>query len=198
MARTDTLGNFLTDVAEAIRTKKGTTNTIQASNFDTEIASIEGGGKYAPRFICFYNCPEPDLQDEVDNLDTSNITNAMNMFNGCNKLTNLDLSNFNTSNMLSMARMFSNCSLLTTLNLSSFDTTNTSDISYMFSGCRSLTLLDIRNIDFTNVTSYSSTFSNVPADCEIIVKDDTAKNWITTNFTTLTNIKTVAELEASA
>ena len=44
MARTNTLGNFLTDVADAIREKKGTTGTIPASNFDTEIASIETGG----------------------------------------------------------------------------------------------------------------------------------------------------------
>ena len=43
MARTNTLGNFLTDVADAIRKKKGTTDTILASNFDTEIASIESG-----------------------------------------------------------------------------------------------------------------------------------------------------------
>lgn len=44
MARTDSLGNFLTDIANAIRNKKGTTDTIVASNFDTEIASIESGG----------------------------------------------------------------------------------------------------------------------------------------------------------
>ena len=44
MARTDTLGNFLTDVAEAIRTKKGTTDTIVASEFDTEIANLPSGG----------------------------------------------------------------------------------------------------------------------------------------------------------
>lgn len=48
MARTDTLGNFLTDVATAIRNKKGTTNTIVASNFDTEIESIESGGGELP------------------------------------------------------------------------------------------------------------------------------------------------------
>ena len=41
MARTDTLTNFLTDVANAIRNKKGTTSQISASNFDTEIASIQ-------------------------------------------------------------------------------------------------------------------------------------------------------------
>ena len=44
MARIDTLGNFLTDVATAIRNKKGTADTIPASNFDTEIDSIETGG----------------------------------------------------------------------------------------------------------------------------------------------------------
>ena len=43
MARIDNLGNFLTDVATSIRTKKGTTNTITPANFDTEIASIETG-----------------------------------------------------------------------------------------------------------------------------------------------------------
>lgn len=43
MARVDNLENFLTDVAGAIKTKKGTTDKIPATNFDTEIASIETG-----------------------------------------------------------------------------------------------------------------------------------------------------------
>lgn len=44
MARTDTLGHFLTDVADAIRTKGGTSADIQASSFDTAIANLPGGG----------------------------------------------------------------------------------------------------------------------------------------------------------
>lgn len=44
MARTDSLGNFLTDVAEAIREKKGTSDLISAEDFDTEIANLPGGG----------------------------------------------------------------------------------------------------------------------------------------------------------
>lgn len=44
MARTDTLGHFLTDVADAIREKKGTSETIQASEFDTEIENLPSGG----------------------------------------------------------------------------------------------------------------------------------------------------------
>lgn len=43
MARTNTLSNFLTDVANAIRTKKGTEATIAASAFDTEILNLPGG-----------------------------------------------------------------------------------------------------------------------------------------------------------
>jgi hypothetical protein len=32
-------------------------------------------------------------------------------------------------------------------------------------------------------------FSNVPTDCLIYVKDETAKSWITGKFTTLTNVQ---------
>ena len=42
MARTDTLNNFLTDVAEAIREKEGTTEVIPASEFDTRISNLSG------------------------------------------------------------------------------------------------------------------------------------------------------------
>lgn len=43
MADTSNLSNFLSDIADAIRAKKETTDPIAAANFDTEIASIEGG-----------------------------------------------------------------------------------------------------------------------------------------------------------
>ena len=45
MARIDTLTHFLTDVADAIREKKGTVGVISAAEYDTEIASISGGGE---------------------------------------------------------------------------------------------------------------------------------------------------------
>ena len=40
MAKTDNLTDFLTGVAEAIRTKKGTTAKINPQDFETEISSI--------------------------------------------------------------------------------------------------------------------------------------------------------------
>lgn len=44
MAKNNNLQDFLTDVAEAIRAKKGTTNLINPQDFSSEIASISGGG----------------------------------------------------------------------------------------------------------------------------------------------------------
>ena len=43
MADTSNLSNYLKDVADAIRAKKGTTEQIPAANFDTEITSIQTG-----------------------------------------------------------------------------------------------------------------------------------------------------------
>ena len=44
MARIDTLTNFLTDIAAAIKAKKGDDTAIPAANFDTEIANLTLGG----------------------------------------------------------------------------------------------------------------------------------------------------------
>ena len=43
MARVNNLSDFLADVADAIRTKKETTEQIPAANFDTEISNITTG-----------------------------------------------------------------------------------------------------------------------------------------------------------
>ena len=45
MAKNNNLGDFLTDIANAIRTKKGTSGIIPAQNFSSEILSIQGGGE---------------------------------------------------------------------------------------------------------------------------------------------------------
>lgn len=47
MAKNDNLKDFLTDVANAIRNKKGVTALINPQDFSSEIASIESGGGVA-------------------------------------------------------------------------------------------------------------------------------------------------------
>lgn len=48
MAKTDNLGDFLSDIADAIRAKKGTIEPINAQDFSSEIASISGNGTPTP------------------------------------------------------------------------------------------------------------------------------------------------------
>ena len=60
------------------------------------------------------------------------------MFDGCESLTNINLSNFNTQNVKYMSHMFFWCESLIKIDLSNFNTQNVTDMSYMFWGCESL------------------------------------------------------------
>ena len=143
------------------------------------------------RFM-FYAYPLSEIPTLIG---MENVTNMCDMFSYSYSLTDLDLSNWNTSSAIKMRQMFYGCSYLTSLNLSSFDTSNVTTMEQMFGHCSKLTNLNISNFDFTNVRSYSGMFSGVPSDCYILVKDATAKDWITSNFTNLTNVHYVGEIE---
>ena len=132
---------------------------------------------------------------DLSSFNTSKVTNMQSMFYGCTRLINLDLSSFNTSNVTNMTSMFSYCSSLTSLDLSSFNTSKITNMSYLFDNCTKLKNLNISNFDFTKVTTYTNIFANVPNDCYILVKDATAKDWITSKFTNLTNVHYVGEIE---
>ncbi len=142
--------------------------TYDVKEYETLVTNIHEPEPYKPRFISFCNYKGVSLNEEVSNLDTSLITNMMNMFQNCTKLLELNLSNFNTSNVTNM--------------------------NYMFNSCEKLEKLDIRNFTFDKVINYYGMFIGFKTDCLIIVKDDTEKEWITSKFTNLTNVKTVDEL----
>ena len=95
--------------------------------------------------------------NNIENLDTSYVTNMSGMFSYMESLTILDLSHFDTSNVLDMSYMFAYMSSLTTLDLSSFDTSNVTNMSGMFGGS-SLTTLDLSSFDTSNVTNMSGMF----------------------------------------
>ena len=116
------------------------------------------GSKYAPRYITFYAYTGTELDEEIANLDTSNITSMACMFYNNNNLQSLDLSNFNTSNVTSMYSMFLGCKSLTTLDFSSFNTSNVTNMSNMFYDCQKLTVLDLSNFNTSNVTDMSNMF----------------------------------------
>lgn len=133
---------------------------------------------------------------DVSHFNTESVTSLKSMFHSCAKLETIDLTNFNTNNVNDFEQMFTGCSTLTRLDLHNFTNDNVTYVKVysMFNGCSSLQFLDIRGFDFTKATSYTNMFVGVPADCEIIVKDDTARTWVLTRRNDFTNIKTVAEL----
>ena len=55
MAKNDNLTDFLTDIADAIRAKKGITGAINPQNFSSEIASIQSGGATSKNDVNFYD-----------------------------------------------------------------------------------------------------------------------------------------------
>lgn len=65
----------------------------------------------------------------------------------------------------------------------------------MFYKCTSLSTLDISGLDLTKITNYSNMFGGssssyrVPYGCLIYVKDQDSKDWMTSHFSSYTNVQ---------
>ena len=119
-------------------------------------------GKIAPNpnasrlFSSFENVTAIDFGDCFD---TSKVTNMSCMFDGCNSLTELDVSGFDTTSVMDMSAMFFGCWNLTDLDLSGFDTSNVTNMYEIFVNCSSLRELDVSGFDTSRVTNMCGMFS---------------------------------------
>jgi len=161
MARTDTLTNYLTDIADAIREKTGSSDPIQASSFDTAIENIPSGGGYPPDWSEIGYSGTPDYitnafdyaKDIYDNWDSS-ITSMSYLYNGNQTLNFMPL--VDTSNVTSMYYTFYECARLVYVPL--LNTSNVTDMEGMFSSCGSLK--SIPSFDTSKVTNMRNMFSS--------------------------------------
>lgn len=110
------------------------TPTLDAS---TNMLYLDSWSNAAPTSITFNN-KENIKSIKKMQLDTSNVTNMNNMFNGCSSLITLDMSSINTSKVTTMQEMFSGCSSLTSLNLSDLNMKKLQYVAHMFYECSSL------------------------------------------------------------
>ena len=109
---------------------------------------------------------------DLNNLDTSHVTNMEGMFLEC-QATSLNLSSFDTSRVTNMSRMFEE-SQATTINLSSFDTSKVTKMDSMFQQSQATTL-DLSSFDTSNVTDMSGMFNVSYATTLDLSNFDTSK-----------------------
>ena len=180
MARINSLDIFLTDIANSIRSKKGTTEKISPTNFDTEIESIQGGE--APNLqsksinITSNGTTNVTPDDGYDGLDkvaiTTNVSGGGDNWE-INDCTSLFTNDYRTSlipvwlphckNITKVQYMFNNnTSSITDLDLSTLNTSKVSDFSSMVSNNSKLKTLNVDNFNTSNaITMYMMFRSNI-------------------------------------
>ena len=90
-------------------------------------------------YCWFYRCENLTKIEDIENLNTQNVTDMRYMFSWCEGLNSLDLSKFDTQNVEYMNNMFWSSSALKTIYVSDkFVTTKVSSGGDMFKGCTSL------------------------------------------------------------
>lgn len=104
----------------------------------------------------------------LSNWDTSSVTNMKNIFQYCDKLSDLKF-DFNTSNVTTMDALFDYCMSFTELDLSKWDVSQVSSMSAIFNDCRNLTYLSLKNWNMQNVTNVSSMFGNTESLTDLIL-----------------------------
>ena len=107
----------------------------------------------------------------IENLNTANVTNMREMFNGCSNLVKLDVTNFNTAKVTTMLGMFYDCSNLTELDVTHFNTAKVTTMFGMFGGCSNLAELDVTHFNTANVTNMVDMFYACKSLTTIYVSD---------------------------
>ena len=192
MAKNDNLKDFLTDVADAIRAKKGTTDKINPQDFSAEIASIEtsSGGStssgwtghadaeglraigWTDEDIAYYQAhgvnwnAEDDEYHKVtdDNKALYGVLTANNISTYKDRIVYLPKIDISQA---SVANIFNDCRCLVAI--PQIDTSNRTSMSSMFKNCYSLVSIPL--LDTSKVTNMYETFFNCRSLVSIPILD---------------------------
>ena len=158
------LDDTLTDIANAIRGKNGSSDTYRPGQMADAIDNIPAGTLGIPREVNqagVYGFPEQNFTFSLPSNATDVRNNAFSSaFYGCTSLTSVDFSSLTTvsgSNAFSYA--FYGCTSLTSVDLSSLTTASGGRaFNYAFYGCTSLTSVDLSSlatVSGSNAFSYA-------------------------------------------
>ena len=172
------------DVTVEIEGKEDLTEELNTYNTElteqeTKIADViellqtkatPSGEKYAPRWIRFSNYKGTDLDYELANLDTKNMTTLASLFSSCSDITSMVFDGYDTSNVTSMQNMFSNCSSIKNIELNNLDISNVTDVTYMFYGCDALNTVVFNNVDTSKITDMQYMFYYCEKTASLVIR----------------------------
>lgn len=216
MAKNNNLKDFLTDLANAIREKKGISGIINPQDFASEIASIETKGSkwtghadaeglraigWTEEDIAYYQENGVDWNEEEDDLHKVSDENKAlyGVINADNindyKSNNLVyLPKIDTSSKTSCLDMFRACTNLVAIPM--LDTSNVTSMWRMFYSCNSLTC--VPNLDCSKVTSMEAMFYQ----CYSLIKIPNFNTSVVTNmkqmFLSCCSLQTIPNLNVSS
>lgn len=174
MARTDTLTNFLTDVAAAIKTVRGDETDIPAPEFDTEILNLTsgGGGDSTLKGLIERNLTSITIPDGVTSI-------GYYAFYGCTKLTSITIPDSIT---IIRGYAFCECGRLTSMIIPS----GVKSIEIKaFSYCKNLAEIDFSSHTSVPALESTSVFSETSANLVIKVPSALLDEWkAATNWAT--------------
>ena len=148
--------------------------------FDTSFANARPTSCYK----WFWWCDKLKQVEGIQNLNTKEVTDMVDMFCDCRDLSSLDVSGFNTGKVTDMSGMFYECISLKLLDVAKFNTANVKSMSNMFYNCQNLASLNVTNFNTANVTNMQGMFSGCPALTTIYASD----KFVTTNVETGSNM----------
>ena len=119
----------LTRLTNLFSSFKNKVINISKLTFNQNITSIDS---------MFKECSEVTEIIGLENINTSNVTNAINTFYNCASLKSLNISSWNMGKVKNMSSMFHNCKSITTLDLSDWDLSNATVLDNLCRECSNL------------------------------------------------------------
>lgn len=215
MAKNNNLTDFLTDIADAIREKKGTSEPINPQDFSAEIASIETGGNgytghadaeglraigWTDEDIAYYQEYGVDWNEEDDYLHlVSDDNKALYGVLTANNISTYKerivyLPKIDTSKLTSMSYKFSNCQKMVAIPF--IDTSNVTNMSGVFNACYSL--VTIPPIDFAKARTIDYAFWQCLSLRSVPQIDTSSATTMDSTFNQCVSLESVSSLVATS
>ncbi len=136
------------------------TNLFSGYIYATEINNLNNlDTSSVTNMTRFFANLETILNIDISTLNTTAVTNMSGLFEGCTSLENTDFSTLDTNGVTNMSNMFKGCYGFTELDVSTFDTSSVTNMSGMFEQVGEITTLDLRNFKTSTVTNMNRMFA---------------------------------------